>query len=89
MNILTLVSAICKILLDKDYSFSVDFVPVALEQLWVKRCVSTHKSYFQSVFSVSCLALRQSPAAGYKTQSVVVLAVGFGPHTSSSLLNWG
>lgn len=36
------------------------------------------------VFWVSYLALRQSPAAGYKTQSVV-LAVGFGLHTGLNL----
>lgn len=45
-----LIITICKILRGKDYSFGVDFIPVALKQLWVKMCVSTHKSHLQSVF---------------------------------------
>lgn len=41
--------AICRILPDEDYSFSVHFVPVVLEELWVKRWVSTHRGHLQSV----------------------------------------
>lgn len=70
-----LVTAICKIPLDKDYSFSVDFVPVALEQLWIERCAAAHKSPIQSMFFVSYLALGQSPAVEYETQAVLA---GFG-----------
>lgn len=78
-----LVMAICKILLDKDYSFSLEFVPVALEQLWVKTCGTTHKSHLQSMSWVSYLAVGQSPTAGCNGQSV--LAVGFGLYGGSNL----
>lgn len=80
-----LVITICKILLGKDYSFDVDFIAVAVKQLWVKRYVSTHKSHLQSMFKVSYLALRQSPAVGYQTQSVLVFVVGFALYAGSNL----